>query len=185
MKKTRKVSVRNDGVARAAAVNRARELAAKQARTIAKADQRDVSTLKAMTKKSRAEWMQLVNGAIAKASRPSADPDHGETNTLRWLGEVARAVHGTFPKNGRYDGNMRAAMLLSVVLGLWYSRVQRAKAYDPRRPVVQRRAALARWRAYWHEMFDAAVNEVDDATVFSGQHWDPPWSPHAIDGVFL
>jgi hypothetical protein len=180
-----KADAERAGMAWARSVQRERVASEKLAREIATADRTDGSLLKARTKRSRVAWMQLVNGAIAKHSRASRDPDHGETQVLKWVADVAKAVQDTAPQRGRYDGNMREAMVLSLVLALWFSRVQRAKAYDPRRPVWVRRAALARWREFWREMLDAAVNEVDDPEVFSGQHWDPPWSPHAHDGVFL
>jgi len=162
-----------------------REQAAKRAKQIVDQDHRDTSLLKHMTKRSRIAWLQYVNGVIAAHSTMrTSDPDHGASNALAWTADLMREIHASHPKKGTFDGNMRQAAIAALVFALWYSRVQRAKAYDPRRPVVLRRAALATWRKFWHAMFDAAVYEGEDAEVFSGQHWDPPWSPHAVDGVF-
>src|SRR5207247_9154019 len=114
----------------------------------------------------------------------SPDPRHDQTRHDQWLVQVMREVIRTFPTRGRYDGNMRLAAVLSHVLALWYLRVHRAKCYDPRRPVADRRYAFESWLGYVRALSTLAVDERDDAAHFPDQHWDPPYSPHAIDGTF-
>ena len=172
------------GVAIAERIKRHREADDRVARKLAEDGKKDTSQLLRMTGKTRLEWVGIIQTAIRRHSRPSSDPDHSETNALKWVHDLAKEVQATAPKKGQYDENMRLASIIALALTYWFSRVQRAKAYDPRRPVVLRRAALQRWHDFWRDMLDGAIFEAEDAELFPGQHWDPPWSEHAIDGHF-
>ena len=90
------------------------------------------------------------------------------------------------PKKGPpYDGNMRMACVLSYVLALWYLRLHRAKAYDPRRPVKLRQGAYWSRLGYAQALFVAITDESLDPKMFPGQNWESPWNPHTTDGYFV
>lgn len=110
---------------------------------------------------------------------------HDETNVEKWLTRVARDVHRNAPKSGLYDGNMRAALVMGYVLLYWVVRCQRAKAYDPRRPVKLRRKAMERWINMAAAVSVMFTDERQDANIFPGQKWDPPFSPFAVNGDFI
>ena len=146
----------------------------------------ETSWIAYMTGKPRKWWVAEVQRLISKHSRPTKDPHHGQTQTMKAVAELVSTVHKTFPKKGeRFDGNMRMAAVLSYVLALWYSRLSRAKSYDPRRPVAHRKAGYAHRLAWAMAMTLALMDESEDAEHFPGQNWESPWDPRTTDGYFI
>lgn len=127
--------------------------------------------------KRRRERLVMQRLAILK--------QHDTTNVPRWLGAVAAAVGTCKPPGGLYDENMRAAAIFGYVLLLWVSRVQRAKAYDPNRPVKLRQKALERWMTIAAAVSLIFTDERYDAAVFPGQQWDAPFAPQAKSGKYV
>ena len=101
------------------------------------------------------------------------------------VADLARAVRKLFPKRGAYDGNMRMASVLGFVLVFWYLRTGRAKAFDPRRPVAHRKAALDQWRRFCLNLLNAMLDDSEDARIFPEQNWESPYSNHPTDGYFV
>lgn len=91
----------------------------------------------------------------------------------------------TLPREGVYDGNMRAGLVLSYALALWYFRLHRAKCFDPRRPVAGRQLAYATWLRNVAAFALLAVDGREDHAYFPGQQWDDPFGPEARDGSFV
>ena len=103
--------------------------------------------------KTRKWWVVEIQRLVSKHSKPTKDPWHGRTETLRAIVDLATTVQKTFPKKGSFDGNMRMAAILSYVLALWYNRLHRAKSYDPRRPVKVRQVAYENRLGWANAMF--------------------------------
>ena len=101
------------------------------------------------------------------------------------VADLARAVRKLFPKRGAYDGNMRMASVLGFVLVFWYLRTHRAKAFDPRRPVAHRKAALDQWRRFCLSLLNAMLDDSEDARIFPSQKWESPHDPFPTDGAFI
>lgn len=146
-----------------------------------------VSWIELFTDKNEAWWVSEIQRLIVKHSRPTKDPWHGTTQTEKVVVDLVKLVqkHG-MPKTGpQYDGNMRMACILSYVLALWYLRLHRAKAYDPRRPVRNRQAAYFGRLNYANALFLAITDESLDQKLFPGQRWETPFDPYPTDGYFV
>jgi len=138
------------------------------------------------TGKSPTYWLNLIQREIKKASRKSADPKHDETDVSMWMEAlVLKVLELQAGIKGKLDGNMRAAAVVSQILALWFIRVQRAKAYDPRRPIALRKKALVRWADYLTAMQRLGLDESADTRIFQTQRWESPWDPRAHDGDFI
>jgi hypothetical protein len=109
-----------------------------------------------------------------------------DTDVIPWLVDLINEVNdrsiGEPPRN--FDENMRAASVLSVILGTWFARIQRAKAYDPNRPKNLRQKALRGWRKYCIVLMDIVADESKDHRMFP-QEWDAPFNPKAKSGDFV
>ena len=141
------------------------------------------SWIASVTGKPRRWWVAEVQRLISKHSRPTKDPHHGQTRTGAVIAELVGIVHKTFPKKETFDGNMRMAAVLSYVLALWYSRLHRAKSFDPRRPVKHRQAAYWNRLGWADAMFLTLVDESEDPEYFP-QRWENPFDPWTLDGYF-
>ena len=133
------------------------------------------------------EWLTHVEGLIKAHSTPppKGSPKwnaHGKTRIAAWPRQLVLDVARSLRPSGG-DGSIKMAMALGLILLTWSMRVSRAKCYDPRRPKSLRQKSLDRWQLCAHAILDMLVNESFDHHVWT-QHWDPPHSPHAIDGVF-
>ena len=136
-------------------------------------------------------WIGRVQ-ALILAAGDWENEIHPQCDVGMWVGALAHeldaAILATKPDRDEYAENMAAATALAIVLARWAIRIQRAKAFDPNRPIEARRkghaAALLKSRA----IADAAWldDEPDplDALYFPGQRWDDPHGPHATDGTF-
>ncbi len=144
----------------------------------------EMSWIASVTGKPRRWWIAEVQRLISKHSRPTKDPRHGQTRTGAVIAELVGIIHKTFPKKETFDGNMRMAAVLSYVLAIWYSRLGRAKAYDPRRPVAHRKMGYVNRLAWAMAMVLALMDESEDAEHFPGQKWETPFDPYPTDGFF-
>jgi len=148
-------------------------------------DSRGDAWIKRVSGKPRLFWVAVVQGLIKAYSKPTKDPWHGSCDPDEVVKGIVFAIRRyAFPKKARFDGNMRMAAVLSYVFTLWYCRVHRAKAYDPRRPVRHRKDAYFTRLDYMHAMFDAMEDESLDSIHFT-QKWESPFDPFPTDGYFV
>ncbi len=126
-----------------------------------------------------------MQSLIADWSRPTKDPKHDTADVRSWIWLLAKDVVTSFPKRGKFDENMRAAAVLSLILATWFLRVKRAKCWDPRRPIRLRKQAYQQWLQYAQALALAVADERIDPVVFAGQKWDSPFAPGAKDGTFI
>lgn len=106
-------------------------------------------------------------------------------NTLDWPAKLAKQVEKSFPKDGpAFDGNMRMAVAMGLIMTTWYSRVHHAKAMDPNRPLNLRRQAYASWlnTAGW---FNAIWIDERSDSMWMHQKWNHPFWPGAKGGKFV
>lgn len=145
--------------------------------------------LEKRTGRSAAWWVAAVQQAVQKASSPSDDPNHDQTDPNVWVQEVAKLVIDSLPPDNTiefpFDGNMRIAAILGLVLSLWYARLGYAKSHSPSRPVSLRIPSYKNWLTWTQALIDAVFNESEDAVFFPGQEWDFPFGPHAKNGNFV
>lgn len=150
---------------------------------------RATTWLEGVTGRSAAWWMAACQKAVQRASSPSDDPNHDQTDTPAFLGEVVRLVCEAMPvpddAGAPYDPNMRGAATLAVVTALWYGRLHYAKAHDPARPVGGRQRAYGRWADWALALVSAVYDEREDPAYFPGQRWDHPFAFEAEDGDFV
>ncbi len=130
-------------------------------------------------------WVAKIQALITKHSRPTKDPRHGRTMTGKMIADLVREIEKTAPTKYAFDGNMRMANILSLVLATWYLRVHRAKSYDPRRPVALRKQAYFSRLGYAMALFRAIEDESQDQEHFPGQRWETPFDPYPTDGYFV
>lgn len=149
------------------------------------ASTRSLSWIAEVTNRPAQEWVGLIQRAIRKASMPTKDPRHDQTNVSQWLAEVIATILVTAPKKGQYDENLRTAAVVGYILLLWYFRCHRAKIHDPRRPIARRREAYAKWLACAAAVQALPLDEREDGVMFPGQKWESPFAWHATDGVFV
>lgn len=143
------------------------------------------SYLEQLTGKSHRYWVAWVERQIRRTITPNPrDPKHPCCDPRQWLQTLQQTLEQYRPSTP-HDVNLFYTAALSQILALWYLRVQRAKAYDPRRPVKLRRQALQRWQHYAESLMRLVVDEQDDARSFPGQDWDPPFAPRAKNGTFV
>lgn len=141
--------------------------------------------IESRTDHDRAWWMARVERTIRKHTKPTKDPNHGETDTRAVLKSLTDDVWKCRPASGEYDGNLWAFSTLGYVVSLWYARCHRAKVMDPIRPVKLRRNADARRLDWVMGMMAILVDDTRDPTYFPNQDWDYPWSADAKDGTFI
>lgn len=165
----------------------------------AKQKPRSSQWIEHMTGKDRQWWVAKVQALITKNSKPTKDPWHGTTNTEKMVQDLMKEIKKTYghdfqAKTGsrisametrRFDENMRMASVLGYVLTLFYARLHRAKAYDPRRPVKLRQVAYQQRHLWSIAMFRAMTDESEDQDHFPGQKWESPFDPYPTDGYFV
>lgn len=141
--------------------------------------------LKDMTHQGAVWWVAAIQSLIGKHSKKTKDPKHDRTDTRKMLHELVDLVMKRMPATGYYDENMRACAVLSMVTALWYARVNRAKCFDPRRPVFERGVSYENWLNYSMAMVRQLLDERDDDTFFPGQQWESPFAKSATNGDFV
>ncbi len=132
----------------------------------------------------------LVQELIAKYSTPPRAKGkfkgHGTTNIMKWLIELIKIVWKQRPKDkGKHDENMYITSHLGYILSTWYARVQRAKCFDPRRPVEVRKEAYKKYQNFVQTLMLGVASDEFDITIFPDQEWDNPFSPDAKNGTFI
>ncbi len=128
-------------------------------------------------------WVHAAQALINEYTDWDESTGHGDSETEAWVVDLARDVVRSMRGGG--DPNMGAAAALGLILVTWYARIQRAKAYDPNRPVKLRQRALEAHRDYVALVMDSVNDESRDHVYFAGQKWDPPFAPEAKDGEFV
>lgn len=147
---------------------------------------RGADWLMVQTGRSLPKWLTYVQKRIVKRSRPGKDPNHDETDTAEWMADLEKAVRKSWKKDKvSFDGNMRIAAIVGMILCAWYTRVQLAKTQDPNRPVKLRREAHDRWCAWYQAHCISMVDSRHDPEVFPGQEWESPFLPGARSGSFV
>lgn len=144
-----------------------------------------VDLLEQYTSHDSVWWMARVQQHIKKASGRKRKDGHSRTNVTKWMGALHQDVLLSFPTSGSYDGNMRAAMVTSLVLFTWYARVSRAKVFDPARPLSIRSEAYNGWLRVMGEFQRVMLDDRNDAEYFPGQKWNNPHLPGAKGGTFV
>lgn len=137
-------------------------------------------------------WVHSIQRAIARAGAWETEI-HPECDVAKWVGELAAEVDAAIlaekPNRSSYDENMAAATVLAIILARWSVRIQRAKAFNPNRPIKLRRLGLAAAARKEIALVDAALlpDEPDeqDRAYFPQQDWDDPHHPDARDGTFV
>lgn len=138
-----------------------------------------------MTGKPHAYWMKRIDQLIRKYIPTEQRGDiHPTCDVERWIGELTKEL-ATYAPKIPHDENMFRTAVLAQILTLWFLRVQRAKCYDPRRPVKLRQRAFARWRLFAVSLMALVADETEDPQFFPEQEWDFPFSPQAKNGTFI
>ena len=129
------------------------------------------------------EWMDFIGNQIGKRSKPiRGSKGLQTTDASLWVGDLADELWKRISERDDWsarDENIVCAKLLSLIFSLWACRIIRAKAYDPRRPVKQRRRALRKLVQYHHALLECMVDESKDSEFFPAQEWDSPFSSKA------
>ena len=141
--------------------------------------------LEERTGKSFFYWSNRIGILISKHAYKGKDPIHSEVDIEDWMGDLSKELEKRMGPSGRYDGNMRYASALGMILTGWFVRLIRAKCYDPRRPVKIRRQMMNRRTAYLQELMKLIVDESQDPKMFPKQKWDVPHSKEAKNGSYV
>lgn len=134
-------------------------------------------------------WVGQVQDLIRVYFEAEPDNPHPYCDVTEWMGqltqEIAERVEATMTARGQpYEENMTNAYVLSLVLSIWFVRLQHAKSRDPRRPVALRQIGAERAAQAIATYTEGFVDESLDTTYFT-QPWDLPFSPDAINGDFV
>jgi hypothetical protein len=129
-------------------------------------------------------WVLFIQEAISSTWEDNpADPDHPISDPRIWAHALVNELWQQRPS--RYgDENMWMAAVLAVAAGTWAVRIQRAKAFDPHRPVALRKGAYRRWLGLTRALLAVTVDESRDSEMFD-QPWESPFVKDATDGRFV
>lgn len=139
-------------------------------------------------------WISRVQERVAAHTSPTADPNHGQTDSVAWVVDTANAIMAEWPEGWEtwtaadpraFDENMRLARELGLVLCAWFASVARAKSMDPNRPIAGRKMSHDRRHQWIQELLRAVVDNQYDPLLFPGQAWESPYLPDATDGTFI
>ena len=82
-----------------------------------------INLLVEYTGQSRLYWVKRVQELIAQHTVTPEGAAHGDTDTAAAFKSLIDEVLATYPpKPWDFDENMRAAILVSSILALWYTR---------------------------------------------------------------
>ncbi len=136
---------------------------------------------KNQTSGDRTEWFLKIQELIEKHSMPiTKGPNKGMTTTdPKWIIELFAYVNASIEKTAKesHDGNLTIASSLGLILMNWYLRIHRAKAFDPRRPETERRAAYEQWLSVVKAIQMMIIDERTDRYLMPGQAWENPFHP--------
>lgn len=140
--------------------------------------------LKHLTGKDEVWWFKRVQYQIVRSAIGPKRKGH-QPNTLDWLDAIKGDIVKYAFKGGVYDGNMRMAVLMGLILTGWYARLHRAKIHDPRRPLKIRQKAYEAWLQLAQESIFIWVDESRDGERFPEQPWNSPFMKGAKSGKFV
>ena len=141
--------------------------------------------LKAWTGHDSVWWFHRVQEHIWDSVIAGTDEIHPDCDVLEWIGNLLKDMLPEIDDEAGYDGNMRLAALIGIVLTNWVARLSRAKAYDPNRPLNLRRKALRSHQKIVMAVISAVTDEQKDHRYCPGQEWNPPYGPQARGGTFV
>jgi hypothetical protein len=135
-------------------------------------------------------WIEYIQRSIArhtsKARTRGPLKSHG-TTSLVWVDKLRKHLLKSIRKTRKggkpYDSNMNIAFNLGFILLQWYFSIHRAKVMDPRRKLVDRKAALGQ---LWQNRLAVAtliVDEIPDQNLYK-QEWDYPLDTNVEEGDF-
>lgn len=124
-------------------------------------------------------WMRRIGDLVVKCAKPiRGHPGLMTCEPALWVAalalDVSKRVLQRAPKSA--DGNLIVANCLALILLRWGYRTSRAKCYDPRRPVAQRRKSLRRVQQVALAAAECLIDESGDARDYPDQEWDMPFS---------
>ena len=152
--------------------------------------------LKNRTGKDSQYWLKRIGILISKhaywdkeetrKAKAAKRPLHMSVKLEDWVTHftdevIRRRVEGL---NSRYDGNMRFASVVSFILMKWWVRLVRAKCYDPRRRLKDRKKGMLALNGFCREVMGFMMDESEDHKHFPDQKWDPPFTPDAKNGKY-
>lgn len=149
--------------------------------------------LKDFTLYDTTEWIGYIQELIVSNSYPSEDPDHDNTDGKAWVKDLVEEAqrcwpegHETWPAKDprQFDGNMRLARELGIILCAWYASVHRAKTKDPNRPIEGRQKAHVSRERWIAALISAVTDDQHDPDVFR-QKFENPFADDATDGSFV
>jgi hypothetical protein len=129
-------------------------------------------------------WVAACQNAVEQSCTKKEGEAHDDADPKKFVSIISDLVGQSLKDDGAFDGNMRQAAVLSLVLALWYARVSHAKCHDPNRPGLIRRKAYTKRLEWVEAMALIPVDERQDSVYFSGQKWDFPFSFGTQDGDF-
>ena len=140
-----------------------------------------------------ATWLCTIEYFIGRSTSPPRKSGplkgHGDTDVRHWIQALLGACNESVKaraKNNRYDGNMAIAAKLGLLLVAWFCTVQRAKSFDPNRPLKLRRQAQVRLERYREKLSGVVGSDKLMGQVFGKrQAWNFPYGKGAKGGKFI
>ena len=132
-------------------------------------------------------WVDQVQAAIWRSVIPETGDVHPDCDMDKWIMEIVRPITKAIEddqESESYDGNIRAAYAVGLVLITWASRIHHAKCYDPNRPLALRRNSLKSHSRMQLTIFEAITDESHDTRYFD-QEYSPPYGKGARGGNFV
>jgi hypothetical protein len=134
-------------------------------------------------------WIAEIQATIQQTWKPNPDdPDHPiqESPARDWIGPLAELVEQAIRDHGRLQGdeNIAGAFVTALILTTWATRIARAKAFDPHRPIELRQLGYRHWMRMLAALQEATVDESRDQDFFD-QPWESPFLADATDGGFV
>lgn len=140
---------------------------------------------------SMTEWLMLVQGLIAKHStaprKGGKFKGHGSTDVEAWMRDLTAASRRSLKitATSPFDENMAIALHVGSVLLAWWACVQRAKTYDPNRPLELRREVNKRFNDQIATVIARlSSDELVGAVFGAAQRWNFPFGRGAFGGEF-
>ena len=132
--------------------------------------------LTASTSVGRKTWMDYIGYAIYHNTGDSSRT----TDVYGWMTELVDEVCGEVRQRidlTKADENIAVARTMAVILALWTARILRAKAYDVRRTLEDRKQLLEKLREFSTMLNECLIDESMDPVYFSAQDWRSPYDP--------
>ena len=142
---------------------------------------------------SDVRWLKIIEALILKHSsrevrKRGKYKGHRMTDSVGWIEDFTYLCQDYITRRNRgrtYDGNMALAALVGRLLVLWFCNVQRAKGFDPNRP-LSRRVVFTRLAKYRGALVAAMSDDRLMGAVWGkGQAWNFPFGRGAKGGKFV